>query len=345
MDKILEIIKEKLESPILTNFFVGLLLFNKKVIYTALFTNYNDSINGIYKYDQQQVYNKIELLGLVHKDEKYWNLDSSWNLFLLPLIYAAVITGLLPYIKSCFKAINDNADILFTNISIWLNKKKFVLEEEYKKLEFENEKLNNDKDDLVKLNRNIREESEGIKKEVEKKEIDFKKSNDEINNLTNSFDTTLNEFETAKKDYNKLLNTIKNKEQTMAEIFRAVWKLDFRFEPPSDRGSGVEYFKIVNGCEIHTSDGGYNGNYKFIGFIDRYNYEINAVKYIDLPTNPDGQILNRIKFKKNFSEDYYAMCEYTLISEESIKGEEFVTFDKGVTIHKSTVILTRPKDF
>ena len=131
MEKIFDILKGKFESPFLSNFFIGLLLFNKKVIYAAFSIDYRDKINDTYCYKGEGFSNKIELLNSIFLDDSYLGLPAEANAFFLPLIYSIIVTGLLPYIKAIFKTINENADNFYDWLRIIINKIKTVPEEKF----------------------------------------------------------------------------------------------------------------------------------------------------------------------------------------------------------------------
>jgi hypothetical protein len=327
MDKILDIIKEKLESPILTNFFIGILLFNKKVVFVLLSTSFNDkSVNNFYTYRDKTVGSKIELLEVVHCYESNFGLDPWWNLFMLPLFYAILITAGLPYVKSLLNVLHENAEKIYKYLNKRFNDIQIRTEKEYRDLENNFNSVLNEKDKL----RTELINTYSVKSQLEENE---NKLNDKIYSLEqdkgflqrDEHDIQIS-LENLQKEFDTLFDKYTFREKTVSELFEGIWKAEWKFDKPTQHVDGFEFFKIVNGNELHTSDSGADGNYKLRCYIKDYKY-IKIKHYRS--DNEDRKDV--IHFKKEMvivgtneiNKNEFADCAYEIENEKSIRGVEF----------------------
>jgi hypothetical protein len=329
MEKIFDIIKEKLESPFLTNFFIGILIFNRKVIYTAFSLGHEDRIGDFYVYNNEKFTNKIELLSYINWDEDPTNISA--NLWLFPILYAIAITGVLPYIKSFFKAVHENADVFYEWFRIKMNRLKTVSEEKYNSL-----------NDLYLIATKDVEKANSERGEFNIANIDFKAKNKKLEEEKIISQT---QNETLNSDIKKLEYDIKSYEPSISFIFRGIWKIVYKFPTFSKLSSGIEFFKIVNGYELYVSDAP-DGDYRLRANIDRYEYKKDGTREIE--TIHKMFLYDKITFRKNyfnqggnFNENEYAYCSYNIISNNEIKGEESYTLNRGETYEIAEITITK----
>ena len=340
MENFSDFLKEKIATPFLSNFFFGILLFNKKVIYAALSINYQDKIGDYYYYNFYPYLNKIELLEAIHKNERYLCLPAWFNLIILPLAYASIITGSLPFIKAVFKILNIRAGIWYTELKKEYAKLITIPKEQFDNLEIEHYETVDKLEKAQGFNNRLNKTNVDLTNEKLNLAAQLEKSFTEVNNLKSENQNSRLEFENLKDGYLSLNDKLVARQKTIAEVFQGIWKLEYTFQPPSTLPSGIEYFKIENGCEIHSSDKP-DGIFKFRCFVDRYEFQVKAIKYVTNTDNPGGKLLDRIRFKKDFKETEYAICTYVVLNENNIDGEELYTFDKGATMHLSKITLSK----
>lgn len=346
MDKLLDTFKEKFQAPFLSNYFIGLLLFNRKVIYAALSTDYNDRIGDFYNYHYQQFTSKIELLQAIHAHERNLDMDPSANLLFLPLLYSVIISTALPYLKAVLKTITENADKLNDYLRNKFNDSEIVLKETHITLQNQYSVVLKDKEKLVKELNDVMTKSSKLANALDIKEAGNVDLNQQLSDKNIQIMRINNEYDGLLKQFNDLQTSNNNREKTISDIFsEAIWKLEFKFQN-SNRGNGFEYFKILNGYEIHVCTTP-NGKYELRAYVDRYDYQINGEKQSDI-FNPEGTLLNRFIFKKSFipretdpDTIEIADCVYVILNENEISGEENYSFNNGKTFEKSIVVITR----
>ena len=224
MEKLWEVIKDKLESPFLSNYFIGLLLFNRNVVYTALTLDYNYRVHGFFIYNGEKFRTVIELLKKVAYDDELFCWPT--NIYLWPVLYAIVITGVLPYVKNIFKAISDHADDLHKRIYNWLLKIPTVTQKEYDTLE-ETKNQN-----LVELEA-IKNERKVLYAQISNMNTQYTESGktqiDELNNKTREIDNLKHTILllSEKNPENRNNDTVSN---SFSSIFEGKWKLEWYFD-------------------------------------------------------------------------------------------------------------------
>jgi hypothetical protein len=332
MDKILDVIKEKLESPILMNYFIGLMLFNRKVIYAALSTDYNDRVSHFYLYNKNMYSSKVEMLSAIYKDDLIFGYS---NVYCWPVVYAVLVSIALPYLKSVSNAVHENADKFYEWFRVWLNNMKTVSEERYNSVNTALGKALTEAQNIENENNELKNENSRIKEQVKGAQVEI--------GTSRSANTGLNsENEILKGEILQARNNLRDSYPPISIILEGIWKADFRFDPPSVLPSGTEYFKILFQCELHTSTEPY-GEYKLRCFIDRYQFMKDGMIF-------NGKPIDRIKFQKSFVNENgkfdgveQASCDYLLFGEnkDKITGEEIYTKDSGGTNHLSRITITK----
>jgi hypothetical protein len=240
-------------------------------------------------------------------------------------LYAAFVTGIVPYIKAFFIAISENADIFYERFRIKINNLKTVSEEKYNLLFNQLTDLKKKLDDTVKENQNSSTEAQT-----------HKKSNEELVTRNNQLNQ---ENESNKIAYDRVIVNLTLHEPAMSSVFRGIWKFEYKFAPNTENlTGGVEYFKILNGCECHISDSP-EGIYTFRCFIDRYQYSKESLNY-------NGSLVSVIKFEKTYLDlNEHASCNYhKTVNDGLIIGEEIYTRDNHVTHHAVSITASKISD-
>jgi hypothetical protein len=302
MDKIWDVLKEKLESPALSNYFIGLILFNRNVVYTALTIDYHDKINGYYVYKNEEFDSIIELLKQVAYDDEMFCWPT--NLYLWPILYAIVITGGLPYIKIIFQALSENADLLYDKLRVIFNRLKTVPLEKHIKLD------NYYLASLKKIE-TLKNENDGLTKEKSlfdeiKKELDTDKK--ELIDQKNIVESNFRELETK---YYEIIPYIEY-------LLKGIWTSHYVISNPSSNNaaseSGDEIFKIVNGNQYHVQDT-VTKIFSIKFWIENYQFEWNKLD------KEKPQII--IKFNKvNVHKELFARCEWIFLDKNNLIGGE-----------------------
>ena len=328
MDKIFETLKEKLESPVLLNYFIGLLLFNRKVVYTALSMDYHDRVGHFYLYKGNMYNSKIEMLSVVYGEEQIWG----WStLYIWPIIYAIGVAIALPYIKAVSNTVHENADVFYERFRVRFNKMKTVSEERYNSVNTSLGKALIEGKSIANENNELRNEISTFNEKIKNSQIEIGTSRHENAGLTS-------ENESLKREISEIRSTLRDNEPSMTTLFKGIWKFDYEFEPEyKGYKGGTEYMKVLNQCEIHTATEPY-GEYKLRCYIDRYQFFKEQKRFM-------GEFFDMIRFKKGFlNPNETSTCEYFAVGKDLFRGEESYSDDNNQTIGKTKITITLYRD-
>lgn len=311
MNELIDVLKERLKSQVLSNYLIGMLFFNRTVIYAALTIDYKDRVKDVYLYNKHIFTNKIELLAYIYRNDELYIFCKNipCNMFVFPLIYAILITSGLPYIKAFLNALNENASHFYDWLMIKINKLETITVDRY--------------NELLEAFKSIKLENDNLKKELDNNSLSTNLLQKSLTESQQSVKAVYEEKDKINVQFHSINEKYENSTLAIDSILSGIWELKFQFiDNYPGQKEGREYFKIEDGYKYLTSVQP-QGEYKLRCYIEKYQHKRRALQSED---QNGVHLLDNIIFTKKYQsgiqQEDRAECQWTINQDGSISGTE-----------------------